>query len=98
MGKKHTLEMAMFWDGYLMNVQNNIVLPDNQIASKISWSVLVGSMIYQYNLSERMALFLSVGRSIDQEGKLRNDNNRGVYLLNDESNLYIRTGFKIGIF
>lgn len=98
MGKKHTLETAVFWDGYLMNVQNNIVLPDDQIASKISWSVLVGSLIYQYNLSERMALFLSVGRSIDQEGKLRNDNNKGVYLLNDESNLYIRTGFKIGIF
>ena len=97
-GKKHTLEMAVFWDGYLMNVQNNIVLPDDQIASKISWSVLVGSIIYQYNLSERMALFASVGRSLDQEGKLRRDDNKGVYLLNDESNLYIRTGFKIGIF
>jgi hypothetical protein len=39
-----------------------------------------------------------VGRTVVQEGILRNDEQGKVYLLNDESNLYIRTGFKIGIF
>ncbi|SHG17272.1 DUF6268 family outer membrane beta-barrel protein [Flagellimonas flava] len=96
--KKHTLEMALFLDGYFINIQNNIVLPDSQIASKISLSALVTAFGYQYNISKRMALYVLAGRSIEQEGKLRNDDRGDVFLLNNESNLYIRTGFKIGIF
>lgn len=98
LAKKHTLEMALFLDGYFINIQNNIVLPDNQIASKISLSALVTAFGYQYNISKRMALYVLAGRSIEQEGKLRNDDRGDVFLLNNESNLYIRTGFKIGIF
>ncbi|WP_420601653.1 DUF6268 family outer membrane beta-barrel protein [Flagellimonas sp.] len=96
--KKHTLEMALLLDGYFINVQNDIVLPDNQLGSKISLSALVGALGYQYNISKRMSLYILAGRSFEQEGKLRNDKRGDVFLLNDEANLYIRTGFKIGIF
>jgi hypothetical protein len=96
--KKHSFEMALFLDGYFINIQDNIVLPDNQIASKISLTALVATVGYQYNLSKNMALFLMAGRSIEQEGKLRDDDQGDVFLLNDEANFYIRTGFKIGIF
>jgi hypothetical protein len=96
--KKHVFEMALFLDGYFINLQNNILLEDGQLASKISLTSLLGTVGYQYNISKRMALFAMVGRSLVQEGKLRNDEQGNVFLLNDESNLYIRTGFKIGIF
>ncbi|MEW2921426.1 DUF6268 family outer membrane beta-barrel protein [Muricauda sp. ANG21] len=96
--KRHALEMALFLDGYFINIQDNIVLPNSQIASKISFTALVATVGYQYNLSKNMSLFLMAGRSLEQEGKLRNDDQGDVFLLNDESNLYIRTGFKIGIF
>lgn len=96
--KKHFLEMALFLDGYFINLQNNIVLDDGEVASKISLTSLLGTIGYQFNISKNMALFAMVGKSIVQEGKLRNDDWGDVYLLNDESNLYIRTGFKIGIF
>ncbi len=96
--KNHTFEMALFLDGYFLNIQDNIALPMNQLASKISLSALVGAVGYQYNVSKRMALYAFFGRTFEQEGKLRNDERGDVFLLNDESNLYIRTGFKIGIF
>ncbi len=96
--KKHTFEMTMLFDGYFINIQENIVLPDNQLGSKISLSALVGAIGYQYNISKRMSLYVLGGRSLEQEGKLRNDKRGDVFLLNDESNLYLRTGFKIGIF
>ena len=96
--KKHSLEMALFLDGYFINVQNNIILPDDQIASKISLTALVGTLGYQYQVTKRTSIFAMVGRSLEQEGKLRNDKRGDVFLLNDESNLYIRTGLKIGIF
>lgn len=96
--KKHTLEATLLLDGYFINVQDDILLPDGELGSKISLSALVGALGYQYKLSKRMAIFALVGRSIEQEGKLRNDKRGDVFLLNDEANLYIRTGFKIGIF
>nr|WP_299384500.1 DUF6268 family outer membrane beta-barrel protein [Allomuricauda sp.] len=96
--KKHSVELALFLDGYFINIQDNIVLPDNQIASKISLSALVAAIGYQYNLTKRMRFYTLVGRSIEQEGKLRNDDRGDVFLLNDEANFYIRTGFKISIF
>ena len=95
---KHTFETTLLLDGYFINVQNDILLPDNQIGSKISLSALVGALGYQYNISKRMALFALFGRSFEQEGKLRDNQRQDVFLLNDEWNLYIRTGFKIGIF
>jgi hypothetical protein len=85
-------------DGYFINLQNDILLEDGQVASKISLTSLLGTLVYQYNISKRMSLFAMVGRTVVQEGILRNDEQGKVYLLNDESNLYIRTGFKIGIF
>nr|WP_299343428.1 DUF6268 family outer membrane beta-barrel protein [Allomuricauda sp.] len=98
MAKKHTLEATLLLDGYFINVQNDIPLPDGQLGSKISLSALVGAIGYQYNVSKRMAFYALVGRSIEQEGQLRNNRRGDVFLLNDEANLYIRTGFKIGIF
>ncbi len=98
LAKKHTLEMALFLDGYFINIQDDIPLPDGQLASKISLSALLTTIGYQYNISKRMSFFAIAGRSIEQEGILRNDSRDNVFLLNAESNLYIRTGFKIAIF
>ncbi len=96
--KKHFVELALFLDGYYINLQNDVIMEDGEVASKISLTALVGSIGYQYNISNRMALFATLGRSVIQEGILRNDDQGSVYLLNNESSFYIRTGFKIGIF
>ncbi|AWX43458.1 hypothetical protein HME9304_00446 [Flagellimonas maritima] len=96
--KKHTLETTLLLDGYFINLQNDIILPSGQIGSRITLSALVGALGYQYNISKRMSLYALMGRSFEQDGKLRNNGRDDVFLLNDESNLYIRTGFKIGIF
>ncbi|MEM9867440.1 MAG: DUF6268 family outer membrane beta-barrel protein [Bacteroidota bacterium] len=95
---KHTFGFSFLLDGYFINIQNDIALPENKIGSRISLSALVGALGYQYNITKRMALFALVGRSIEQEGTIRDDNRNDVFLLNDEANFYIRTGFKIGIF
>lgn len=95
---KHTLQMALFLDGYFINIQNDFVLPSGLTASRISLSSLVGTLGYQYNFNKLMSWYVLVGRSILQEGILRNDKRDRVLLLNDEANLYIRTGFKIAIF
>lgn len=98
LGKGHILEMALFLDGYFFNVQNDIPMADGQLASRMSLTSLVGTLGYQYSISKYLTLFVMAGNSMVQEGKLRNAERADVFLLNDESNFYIRTGFKIGIF
>lgn len=96
--KKHTLQMALLLDGYFINVQDDIVLPDNTLGSRISLSALVGVIGYQYNITKMMSLYVLGGKSFIQEGILRNDRRDRTFLLNDEANFYLRTGFKISIF
>jgi len=96
--EKHTLQLALLLDGYFINIQDDILLPDNSIGSRISLSALVGALGYQYNVSKRASFYVLAGRSILQEGILRNNQRDNVFLLNDEANIYIRGGFKISIF
>ncbi|MEM9000238.1 MAG: DUF6268 family outer membrane beta-barrel protein [Bacteroidota bacterium] len=96
--KKHTLQAALLLDGYFMNIQDDILLPDGELGSKISLSALIGALGYQYNISKSMSVYALVGRSIEQEGRLRNDDRDDVFLLNEEANIYLRWGFKISIF
>ncbi|WP_318344565.1 DUF6268 family outer membrane beta-barrel protein [Flagellimonas baculiformis] len=96
--EKHSLELALFLDGYFMNLQRNIVLDNGLVASRISFNSLVGTIGYQYNLTENISFFALAGSTLFQEGKLRNRERGEVFVFNDDSNFYIRTGFKIGIF
>lgn len=96
--EKHTLQLALLLDGYFINVQDDILLPDNAVGSRISLSSLVGAFGYQYNVTKQASFFVLAGRSILQEGLLRNDQRDNVFLLNDKTNFYLRGGFKISIF
>ncbi|MEC8832463.1 MAG: DUF6268 family outer membrane beta-barrel protein [Bacteroidota bacterium] len=98
MGNKHSLELALFLDGYFMNLQNDVVLDNGMVASRISLNSLVGTLGYQYNVTNNIAFFAIAGSTLVQEGKLRNRDRGEVYLFNNEANFYIRTGIKIGIF
>ncbi|MBW8243339.1 hypothetical protein K1F50_11050 [Muricauda oceani] len=96
--KKHSFELASFLDGYFMNLQNDIILDNGLVASRISFNALVGSLGYQYNVTDNISFFAIAGTTLYQEGKLRNKEKGEVFLFNKDPNFYIRTGFKIGIF
>jgi len=96
--EKHTLQFVLSLDGYFINVQDDIVLSDGQLGSRISLSALVGSLGYQFNVTKKMAFYALAGSSIRQRGSLRNKRRQDVFLLNNEANVYIRTGFKFSIF
>ena len=94
----HTLQLALNLDGYFINVQNDIELPDGNIGSKISLSALVANIGYQYNINKNMAFYTLFGRSLILDSTLRDDNRNDVFLLNNEANLFLRMGFRVSIF
>lgn len=92
------VQLALLLDGYFLNIQDDILLPDGRVGSKTSFSALVFGLEYQYKITKQLSFYMLGGKSILQEGILRNDQRNNVYVLNDESNLYFRTGFKVSIF
>lgn len=97
---KHTLQMALFLDGYFVNVQNDILLPDGEFGSSVSLSAILWAVGYQYNISKRMSFYTIGGVTLNQRGLLRNDNREKVYTLNDKNagGIYWKAGVKISIF
>ncbi len=98
LSKKHTLQTALLLDGYYINIQNDIVLPDDELGSNISLSALVGAFGYQYHITKYISLYGLFGYTLTQNGVLRDDRRNEVFLLNNQGNMYFRGGFKIGIF
>lgn len=96
--ESHTLQLALNLDGYFINVQNDIELPDGNIGSRISLSALVANIGYQYNINKNMAFYTLFGRSLILDSTLRDDNRNDVFLLNNEANLFLRMGFRVSIF
>ncbi|UOY05552.1 DUF6268 family outer membrane beta-barrel protein [Muricauda sp. SCSIO 64092] len=95
---RHTLQLALLLDGYFINVQDDIELPDNKVGSRISLSALVATLWYQYNINKNMSFYANFGRSLILDSTLRDDNRNDVFLLNNEANLFLRGGFRISIF
>lgn len=96
--EKHTFISALFLDGYFVNIQEDIILPDNSIGSSISLSVIVGALGYQHNITRSLSFYTWGGYALRRKGQLRDDNRKSVFVLNDKPGLYFRAGFKISIF
>lgn len=96
--EKNTMLMALFLDGYFVNAQNDIILPDNDLGSAISLSALVSAIGYQFNISRMASFYAFGGYTLFQNGVLRDDKRNNVFNLNNEGSLYFKTGFKISIF
>ncbi len=95
--EKHMIQTEFILDGYFVNLQDNIDLPNTGIASSISSSAAVFTIGYQYNITKNMSFYGYAGHTLFQEGVLRNQDRNDIFTLNDEPSFYFRTGFRIGI-
>ena len=95
---KHEIQMALFLDGYYVNIQKEIELPGGNSGASISLSAFVGALGYRHKITKEISVYALAGYSILQEGLIRDGNRNRAFTLNDEGNFYLRTGFKIGIF
>jgi hypothetical protein len=95
--KKHWLQAEVILDGHYVNIQNGIMLPGNDTAAAVSSMVVLGNLGYQYKFTKDISIYGFFGRSIWQDGTLRDQDRKAVFTLNKMENLYFRTGVRIGI-
>ena len=98
LSEKHSFISALFLDGYFVNVQNAIILPDDTLGSSLSLSAVVGALGYQYNISRVISFYGWGGYTIRGSSILRDDNRKKVFVINDSPGVYFKAGFKISIF
>jgi len=95
--KNQMIQTEIILDGYFVNLQNNIILPNMGFASSISASAALITIGYQYNLTKNMSFYGYAGHTLFQDGVLRDKDRNDIFTLNDEPSFYFRTGFRIGI-
>ncbi|MEA1787047.1 DUF6268 family outer membrane beta-barrel protein [Arenibacter sp. GZD96] len=95
--KKHWLQAEAILDGHFVNIQNNIAIPGANSASAASSITILANLGYQYKFNKDFSVYSFFGRTLWQDGTLRDSNRSGVFALNKEPSFYFRTGFRIGI-
>lgn len=97
LNKNQMIQTEFILDGYFVNLQNNIILPNTGFAASISSSAALFTIGYQYNISKSMSFYGYAGHTLFQDGVLRDQDRNDIFTLNDEPSFYFRTGFRIGI-
>ena len=95
--KNQMIQTEFILDGYFVNLQNNIILPNTGFASSISSSAALFTIGYQYNITKNMSFYGYAGHTLFQDAVLRDKDRNDIFTLNDEPSFYFRTGFRIGI-
>ena len=60
---KHVTQAALFLDGYFVNIQNDILLPNDNVGTAISLSALVSAVGYQYKFTKEISIYGLLGKS-----------------------------------
>ncbi|MDB2606517.1 DUF6268 family outer membrane beta-barrel protein [Zobellia sp.] len=94
---KHQFQTEFIFDGYYVNLQNNIVLPNTTSASSVSSSAALVTLGYQYKLAANTFVYAYGGHTVFQDGVLRDEDRNDIFTLNDNPSFYFRTGFRIGL-
>lgn len=95
--KKHQFQGEFIFDGYYVNLQGNIVLPNTVTASSVSSTAALVTLGYQYKIAKNTFFYGYVGHTVFQDGVLRDSDRNDIYTLNDGLGLYFRTGFRVGL-
>ncbi|MBU3025435.1 DUF6268 family outer membrane beta-barrel protein [Zobellia galactanivorans] len=95
--ERHQFQTEFIFDGYYVNLQNNIVLPNTVSASSVSSSAALVTVGYQFRLAANTFIYAYAGHTVFQDGVLRDADRNDIFTLNDNPSLYFRTGFRIGL-
>lgn len=97
LNERQQFQTEFIFDGYYVNLQSNIVLPNTVTASSVSSSAALVTVGYQYKLAKGTFLYTYVGHTVFQDGVLRDEQRKDIFTLNDDPSFYFRTGFRIGL-
>lgn len=94
--EKSIVQIFLGLDGYFANLQRPIFFNGKEI-QRISLSLLVGGLGYEYNFTKHLVAYLYTGYTFRLNNVLRADNRDEIFKLDDINAFYLRTGIKFKI-
>lgn len=94
--EKSIMQVFLGLDGYFANLQRPQLLNGKAI-ERISLSLVVGGLGYEYNFSKHIVAYLYTGYTFRLNNVLRAQNREEIYKLDDINAFYLRTGLKFKI-
>lgn len=93
---KSSVQAFTSLDGYFANIQESYTI-NNQNVDRVSLSVAVAGLGYQYKFTKHLVWYLYSGYTLRLNNVLRNKNRDEVFKLDDLNAFYLRTGLKFKI-
>lgn len=95
--ERQIVQLEFSLDGYFVNLQGGLALPNTLTASSVSSSAAIAALGYQYKMAKDLFVYAYGGRTLFQEAVLRDRDRNDIFTLNDGPSLYLRVGARIGL-
>lgn len=94
---KHRFKIYAALDGFTSNLQDGVVLNDIGLAETINTSIILGGLQYEYHFIDHFEFFIRAAYNLSISTNLRDQNNNNILSLENESQVYFRTGLRFKI-
>lgn len=98
---KNIFQTFVTLDGFFSNIQNNIAVnnqdPSSPIANNISMTLVLGGLGYERQFTKHLVFYVYGGHTLYNEIRLRDNNRKSLYKINEENTFYFRSGLKFKI-
>ena len=91
--KTNHVQSFVTLDNFFANLQGNKMV-NGKVAENISQTIVIGGLGYEYYFTEHLLYYGYAGYSILNEYRLRNNDGDDIYIIDDKSSLYFKTGIK----
>ena len=85
-------------DGYFLNIQNELSLPNGDVASRNSLSAWIVGAGYQVQAGKRLNFYVIGGSTLIQNAILRDQKRTNLRTLNNQMSVYFKSGVKLSLF
>ena len=85
-------------DGYFLNIQNELSLPNGDLASRNSLSAWIIGAGYQVQAGQRLNFYIIGGSTLIQNAILRDRKRNNLRTLNNQTSVYFKSGVKLSLF
>jgi len=97
LSKKHRFKIYAALDGFTSNLQGGVLINNIGNAKTINMSIILGGLQYEYHFIDHFEFFIRSAYNLSHSTNLRDENRDNIFSLENESQLYLRTGVRFKI-
>ena len=95
--EKNRLKLYAELDGFTANLQNGVAVNNSKMAESINMSLVVGGLQYEYHFAGHFQFYARTSYIFSFKNKLRDENKNNLFVMDNVTRTYFRTGIRLKI-